>query len=105
MYFVLYTYSETLKTAFCLKRGILLDLKISDFGWKGYFFSKICERCVFSTLGTSMDVRFGRAWGVVGVGVLWGSGGQVGGCVVGGWMLGWGLGGGGGDWTNTFINS
>ena len=40
------------KIVFCLKRGVLLGLKISDFGWKrGDFFTKIREKGVFFKLG------------------------------------------------------
>ena len=59
-YFFLYVE----KNAFYLKRGVLLALKISDFGWKGLFLvvfsSKIREKGVFFKLGYERGIRFGR---------------------------------------------
>ena len=53
------------KIAFCLKRGVLLSLKISDFDWKrGVFSSKIREKGVFFKLGYERGIPFGRGWGV-----------------------------------------
>ena len=38
-----------IKLHFALKRGVLLDLKISDLGWKGVIFSfRIREKGVFA---------------------------------------------------------
>ena len=77
-----------MKIAFCLKRGVLQDLKIGDFSWKRVFYAFVVLEgeggggclvfvviVVFvqnprkgggggSNFGTSMDVHFGRAWGV-----------------------------------------
>ena len=47
-----------IKSRFTLKKGgVLLDIKISDFGWKGVFFlPRIREKspAYFSSLGTSV---------------------------------------------------
>ena len=50
------------KNAFCLKRGVLLDLKISYFGLNrcGFFRPESAKTGCFSNTGTSMDIRFGR---------------------------------------------
>ena len=54
--------SLTKKTHFSNEKGILLDLKISDFGWKGVvsFLPKFAKQGCFSNLGTSMNECFGR---------------------------------------------
>ena len=82
MSWVWYSYSHFHKTvtlfyitknAFCLKRGVWLDWKISNFGWKPFFRPK-SAKC-FLNLGISMVyalARSGRGVGwVVGVGVGW----------------------------------
>ena len=52
------------KIAFCLRRGVLLGLKISDFGCKrGVFLFKIREKGVFFKLGYGRGIPFGREWG------------------------------------------
>ena len=51
-YFVLYNEN---KIAFALKRGVLLGLKISDFGWKrGVFLAQNPRKVFFLKLGTSV---------------------------------------------------
>ena len=59
---------QGIKTALCLKSGVLLDLQISNCGCKEFFPLGICEKGMFSNLGTSVDVCFGREL----VGVGWG---------------------------------
>ena len=52
------------KIVFCLKRGVLLSLKISDFGWKRTFLSsKNSEKGVFFKLWYERGIRFGREGG------------------------------------------
>ena len=51
----------TKKSPFAEERGVLLSLKISDFGWKrGIFSSKIREKEVFFKLGYEHGIRFSR---------------------------------------------
>ena len=67
-YFILY---DENKIAFCFKRGVLLDLKISEFGWKMGCFSRprpeSAKGGIFQAwvrLGTSVVyIHFGRDWG------------------------------------------
>ena len=45
-----------IKSRFALKRGVLLNLKISEFGWKKVFCSpQIREKGYYSSLGTSVS--------------------------------------------------
>ena len=56
----------TKKLRFAKKKkrgGILLGLKINDFGWKrGVLSSQIREKGVFFELGYERGIRFGRRW-------------------------------------------
>ena len=46
------SYIMKIKSRFISKRGVLLDLKISDFGWKrGLFLIQNSEEWLFSKLG------------------------------------------------------
>ena len=55
-------YITKIELRFAFKRGVLLDLKISDFGWKsGVFLVQNSRKGVFSKLGYEHVIRFG--WG------------------------------------------
>ena len=50
------------RVAFCLKRGVLLGLKISDFGWKRGVFVQFPRKGMFLKLGYERGIPFGREW-------------------------------------------
>ena len=53
-----------IKSHFALKRGVLLDLKISDFGGKwGVFLAKNPRKGGIFQAGYERGIRFGREWG------------------------------------------
>ena len=58
------SYIMKIKSRFTFKRGVLLDLKISDFGWKmGLFLAQNPRKGGLSKLGYKRGIRFGREWG------------------------------------------